>query len=114
MSTDTWQFFGIVVTAGVTLAGIYLSNRKDSKKTKTDTAQGLIDQLQEERDSLVERMDHHNQECKAEIAGLRAELARFRDEHIALIDYAQDLRHRIRTNVGPPPPDWPLSLRKPA
>lgn len=111
MSTDTWQFLGILITAVVTLTGIYFSNRKDTKKTRSDAAQGLIDQLQEERNQLVARMDSHNRECKAEIAALRTELDRFSREHLDLLDYAQGLRHWIRTNKGPPPPEWPASLR---
>lgn len=113
MSQDTWQFLGIIATAVLTLIGLYVSSRPANKKNKVDTAQGLIDQLQEERNEVRKEFDSHKRACTEEVQALRTDVARFRMEHMQLIDFAQSLRVHIRDEKGPPAPDWPDWMTKP-
>lgn len=101
MSADTWQFLGILVTAVGTLLGIYLGVRQTGRKTRTDAAQGLIDQLQEERG-----------EIRKELNAVQVELRAIRERELIRDDYIQELRNHIREGLPPPPPEWPEGLRR--
>lgn len=105
---------GTVATAAIT-------QRSISRRAKSDAAQALIDQLQEERESVDARhaaeiaaLDHRRGE---ELDGLRKELTDLRrrvdsmeDRELAFSDYVASLRDHIDQRLGPPPPPWPEAL----
>ena len=107
MSPEVLGFLGTAVTAVLALAGIAISVRQTGAKTKSDAAQGLFNELQEERAELKkDRVDLYK-----ELAALRGEIAVLRRENIDLMDFVQDLRNHIRSGLGPPPPNWPEAFR---
>lgn len=107
MSPEALTFLGAIATPVLALAGILFTLRQSKAKTKTDAAQGLFNELQEERAELKkDRVELHK-----EIAALRAEIAALRLENIDLMDFVQDLRNHIRAEKGPPPPPWPEAIR---
>lgn len=106
VSGASLQFLGTLATAVLAFLGIWLSVRQSGQKTKTDAAQGLFNELQEERAELKkDRAELHTQ-----IKALREEVAVLRKENIDLMDFVQDLRNHIRAEKGPPPPPWPQAL----
>lgn len=107
VSPETLGFLGTATTGLLALAGIYMSVRQSGSKTKTDAAQGLFNELQEERAELKrDRAELHTQ-----VSALRSEIAALRRENIDLMDFVQDLRNHIRAEKGPPPPPWPEAIR---
>jgi predicted nuclease with TOPRIM domain len=106
VSAAAWQFLGTLATAGLAFFGIWLSVRQSGQKTKTDAAQGLFNELQEERAELKK----DRSELHAQVQALREEVAVLRRENFELMDFVQDLRNHIREGLGPPPPDWPQAL----
>lgn len=100
MSQATLQFLGTIAAGLLALLGIWLTVRQAGKQTKTNVAQQLIDQLQEERSKIQDRLDRIEADNRK-----RDERERIRD------DYIQELRQHIRLGLPPPPPAWPGELR---
>lgn len=111
---------------GATILVTWLGVKQTGRKQKTDTAQQMFDQLQEERNTAreahaadIERMEKRLEraEEKAAKADEKAEkLAEdMRAAHrreLLRDDFIQELRNHIRLGLGPPPPDWPEELRR--
>lgn len=104
---------------GLTAFVAWLGIRQTGHKNKTDTAQTMFDQLQEERDAAERRHAADKLEWKEELRELKNELSRVNlDMRAAYLreirrdDFIQDLRNHIRLGKGPPPPDWPEELRR--
>lgn len=118
MSQATLQFLGTIATALLALFGIYLSTRQTSKKSSTDAAQKLFEEVQEERALLKAERDALVQKIKDLEDGQRNDRTRYDEElralkhrELARDDFIQELRNHIRQEKGPPPPDWPEELR---
>lgn len=122
-------FIEVARSVGIGAAAVlvtWLGVKQTGRKQKTDTAQQMFDQLQEERDAAREshaadmaRMENRLQRAEdaAEKADQKAEkLAEdMRASHkreLLRDDFIQDLRNHIRLGLGPPPPDWPEELRR--
>ena len=110
MSQATAQLFGTLAAALLALVGIWLTVRQAGKQTKTNVAQQLIDQLQEERTTIQDRLDRMERESRAEVAELRTKVDRMARENLLLRDFVQELRQDIRTGTPPPPRPWPPEL----
>lgn len=106
MSAAALQFGGTLVTAVLAFFGIWLSVRQTGQRTKTDAAQGLFNELQEERAELKK----DRAELHAQLVALREEVAVVRRENLDLMEFVQDLRNHIRRDLGPPPPPWPSAF----
>lgn len=100
MSQDVWQFLGTLVAALIGFVGIWMSLRQSGRKSKTDAAQSLFNDLQEER-----------QELKDEREKLKARVDRIEERERIRDDYIQELRQHIRLGLPPPPPNWPEGIR---
>jgi cell division protein FtsB len=94
------QTWGTIGAALIGLAGIILSLRQSTQKSKTDAAQALFNELQEERAEL-----------KAERKELRERVDRIEERERIRDDYIQELRQHIRLGLPPPPPPWPEGIR---
>lgn len=105
-------------TVGLASLVTWLGIRQSGKKNKTDTAQQMFDQLQEERDAAEKRHAADKAEWKEELREVKDELKKVNEDVRAAYrremdrdDFIQELRNHIRLGLGPPPPEWPESLR---
>jgi Skp family chaperone for outer membrane proteins len=80
------------ITAFGVIASAYLTNQVSNRKLKSDTGQQMIDQHQEE------------------IQSLRAENSELRKTRRRQDDYIDALRKHISDGKPPPPPPWPETL----
>lgn len=122
MNPWTEALVAALATVGTVLTA-WMTQRSISRRAKSDAAQAMIDQLQEERDAAEERhadaiasLDHRRAE---ELGGVRRELADLRhrmdgmeDRELAFSDYVAALRDHIEQRLGPPPPPWPAALMR--
>lgn len=106
MSPATWQFLGTIAAASFGLVGIWLSVRKESQRARTDAATDLLNQLQEERKTLTDRVAQLERKLEAAETELRASRHREMDRD----DFMQALRNQLRA-AGQEPPPWPKALR---
>lgn len=83
---------GTALTVFGVLASAYLTYRVSNRKLRTDGAQQMIDQLQED------------------VAGLRKEVADMRRTQRVQGDYIGQLRRHIADGHPPPPPPYPDGL----
>ena len=90
----------------LTAAGTWFGLRLSSRKNKSDDAQALFNEVQEERGELKKE----RAELKTEMGLLRGEVAQLRAENMAMRDYVQELRNDIRMGTPPPPRPWPEGL----
>lgn len=107
MSQGAWLFVGNATAGVLALFGIWLSVRKDDKKTRSDAAQSLFNELQEERAELK----RERAELKQKVERMDQEMRAAHQRELIRDDFIQELRNHIRRGLGPPPPDWPEELR---
>lgn len=107
MSQDLLQLLGTIAAAFIGFVGIYLSVRQTSHQSKTDAAQGLFNELQEERNELK----REREELRGRLDRCELELRQVRIRELQRDEYLQDLRNHIRLELPPPPPPWPEHLR---
>lgn len=105
-------------TVGLASLVTWLGIRQSGKKNKTDTAQQMFDQLQEERDAaerrhdkVVERLEGKLEKAEERLASMEADQRAAYLREMTRDDFIQELRNHIRLGLGPPPPEWPESLR---
>lgn len=105
-------------TVGLASLVTWLGIRQSGKKNKTDTAQQMFDQLQEERDAaekrhdkVVERLETKLEKAEERMASMEADQRAAYQREMARDEFIQDLRNHIRLGLGPPPPEWPEALR---
>lgn len=104
---------------GLTAFVAWLGIRQTGKKTKTDSAQTMIDQLQEERDAAQSRHDVVVERLEAKLKAGDERMDKFAldmraayQRELRRDDFIQELRNHIRLDLGPPPPEWPEELRR--
>lgn len=90
---------GVVAAAGLGLLGVWLSDRTAMRKLVVHSNQQLVDNLQEERQSIKRDLE----QLKRQVAVLLLQ-GRYKD------DYINVLRTHIETGKGPPPPHYPAGL----
>lgn len=94
-----------IIAALITASVGWLTYRSARSKNNTDAAQGLIDQLQEERDT-------DRTKNAADIARLTDRMDGMEHRERLLLDYVEDLRMHISNGRPPPPPQWPEGLQR--
>lgn len=90
---------GVIIAACLGLLGVWLSDRTSMKKLVADSNQALVDNLQEERQTIKRDLD----QVKRQVAGLLLQ-GRYKD------DYINELRSHIEQGKPPPPPGYPAAL----
>lgn len=90
---------GVVIAAVLGLVGVWLSDRTQMRKLATDSNARLVDNLQEERQTIKRDLDT----VKRQVAGLLLQ-GRYKD------DYINELRSHIEQGKPPPPPSYPPGL----
>lgn len=102
------QFLATVLAVGGSILTTWLVVGQTGKKNKTDAAQALFNEVQEERAELKQERT----ELRGRIERIEAE-NRARDERERIRDdYIQELRDHIRRGLPPPPPEWPAGLHR--
>lgn len=106
-------------TVGIASFVTWIGIRQTGKKNKTDTAQSMFDQLQEERDAAQSRHDVVVERLEGKLKAADARMDKFAEDMRAAYrrellrdDFIQELRNHIRLDLGPPPPEWPEELRR--
>lgn len=90
---------GVILAAGLGLAGVWLSDRTAMRKLVVNANQRLVDNLQEERQAIKRDLE----QLKRQVAVLLLQ-GRYKD------DYINMLRSHIEEGKGPPPPSYPQGL----
>lgn len=102
-----WTFLGAVTVAALTTAGTFLTTRIQHKGRPEHA---LIDQLQEQVESLRTEKAEDIAAMKADIATLKQEQEKSKRREQIRDNYINRLREHINAGNPPPPPEWPEGL----
>lgn len=102
-----WTIIGGIIVAAIAAGGTFLGVRVQNKGRPEHA---LIDQLQEEVNSLRDDKAKDMAEMKRDIADLKDEQRKSRARELVLADYINKLRRHIELGNPPPAPEWPAGL----